>query len=937
MLQEFGRRSIKQLIILAGPKAGLPPDFEELWAEGPHASITVVSDAPDAKIRLQTWADAASTANVWLIQKTAAAFADGLVTRYLAGRDGSIFLRVRDSNGDLHSVNVSGADNPEHPVIGRYELITANLLLRLSPEDLKLSEVQGFFQDPAASWRPYAAGMPWPRAPDAWNRLRAALRNLDRAGPDANRIFYVQAESGAGATTCLRSLAWSAAEMGYPTLVATGAPFTPVALELVSFLDKVAGLVADQAVAEDTRLYQAPVLIVFDGHWDEREDQLTRFAREFKKSGRRACFLIATGPYLPLIMHGDARFTELTELTHEISAEDAAKLGKHLNTFLRHHGGTRSEAEWTGFFELSSLHAERGIAAFWIALSFWLQRQFDMNETVQAWVYRKFKETVTDPELRAAIISIAVFSTERLPLPDAMLPSGKEWPLSERLSDLQGHAGALGLIRIRGERERYWALIHDILGRFILTALYYDHETRDASGFGDAENPEHLRFLALRRLSTLPVLERPDLREVADSFAISIFKIDPAHGHATFAPYWREALEALDQMPRSLRTTSSTFLHHSAISRRRIAKDRDAFHLSDDERADLLIRAVADVEAALSINDRVGGESDLNLFNSLAHAYQDLAEAEQARGAAAGRIGDLQSKARDATRQAYRLNPDNSFVTETYARMLISEARTNSDLAARNAIEVLGIVYAANARSSSGQRRFALGRHADAAFDILLSASSQYSEGREPRAEIDAIVSAFRCLADGVVRFDGMDLADYPAANRIRAAEVLASTQLLGNPQAVRLRYLLAALDRPYDFALQLELLQSLEASNVSFSPQMQLELAVLLHQRDRHHDAGLLFERLRRLWKQEEHYVEIPQRLRWLLIPDTQVRRQVHARVSANGDGRYFARVREFHDGNVVFRPQEFGQSTIKPGVNISGYVTFGHNGPFLRPLTAI
>jgi hypothetical protein len=38
-----------------------------------------------------------------------------------------------------------------------------------------------------------------------------------------------------------------------------------------------------------------------------------------------------------------------------------------------------------------------------------------------------------------------------------------------------------------------------------------------------------------------------------------------------------------------------------------------------------------------------------------------------------------------------------------------------------------------------------------------------------------------------------------------------------------------------------------------------------------------------------------------------------------------------------VVFRPQEFGQSEIRPGVAISGYITFGHNGPFLRPLTAI
>lgn len=73
-----------------------------------------------------------------------------------------------------------------------------------------------------------------------------------------------------------------------------------------------------------------------------------------------------------------------------------------------------------------------------------------MRETVQAWVYRQFKASIPDEELRAAVVSIAAFSTERLPLPDAMLPLGKDWPISERLADVQGHAGAIGLMRIRG-------------------------------------------------------------------------------------------------------------------------------------------------------------------------------------------------------------------------------------------------------------------------------------------------------------------------------------------------------------------------------------------------------------------------------------------------------------------------------------------------------
>ena len=154
--------------------------------------------------------------------------------------------------------------------------------------------------------------------------------------------------------------------------------------------------------------------------------------------------------------------------------------------------------------------------------------------------------------------------------------------------------------------------------------------------------------------------------------------------------------------------------------------------------------------------------------------------------------------------------------------------------------------------------------------------------------------------------------------------------------RAIRLRYLLTCIDRQRDFGLQLELLESLEGSAGSFTPQMNLELAVLLHQRDRHHEATRKFRELRHLWHQEEHYVEVPSRLRWLLVRDQSDRRQVHARVSASGDGRYYAKIRELQDSDAVFRPQEFGKERLRPNMVLSGYISFGHNGPFLRPLTA-
>ena len=192
--------------------------------------------------------------------------------------------------------------------------------------------------------------------------------------------------------------------------------------------------------------------------------------------------------------------------------------------------------------------------------------------------------------------------------------------------------GVFGLVRVRAEVERYWSMAHNLLGRYLINGVFYDHAARDALGYGAAANPEHMRFLVLKEISALPNLQGAGLRDVADTFAVSIFKIDPDHGHATLVPFWREVLDALDGMPRAVRTTSRTFLHHCAISRRRIASDPDTFVMSDGERVDILRRAAEDLRAALRLEAGPAGDTDISLYNSLAHALHDLAEAEAAAG-----------------------------------------------------------------------------------------------------------------------------------------------------------------------------------------------------------------------------------------------------------------------------------------------------------------
>src|SRR6185312_4000063 len=101
--------------------------------------------------------------------------------------------------------------------------------------------------------------------------------------------------------------------------------------------------------------------------------------------------------------------------------------------------------------------------------------------------------------------------------------------------------------------------------------------------------------------------------------------------------------------------------HHVAISRRRVSKQRETFHIAPTERIALLERAIKDIRYALeNIPATSASESDLNLYNSLSHAYQDLAEEELSGGAKIEHIAQLRTLAHEATQQAYRLNPDNS-------------------------------------------------------------------------------------------------------------------------------------------------------------------------------------------------------------------------------------------------------------------------------------
>ncbi len=78
--------------------------------------------------------------------------------------------------------------------------------------------------------------------------------------------------------------------------------------------------------------------------------------------------------------------------------------------------------------------------------------------------------------------------------------------MAQLLDDCRKNLASLGLVRVAVDGHKYWGLIHDVLGRLLLNAVFHDFTLRDSLGFGVAKTPEHFRLLVLSEIATNPAL-----------------------------------------------------------------------------------------------------------------------------------------------------------------------------------------------------------------------------------------------------------------------------------------------------------------------------------------------------------------------------------------------------------------------------------------------
>jgi hypothetical protein len=938
MLAKLQAERPRRLLVLTEGSDQPFNDITQLWRDGFRCLITVISASEAELARFERWAEAEKLQSITLIHEGLPAAAEALVRRVKALLpDDRIVVRVREAQNRIVDVDITECELTEHPILDRYEIIQSRDLTPMLAEELSEEDFRSFFDRSRLSWAPYAAGLAWDRDVSAKTRLVRILNRLSENGSEANTVGYVLAESGAGGTTMARNLAYEAALAGYPALVARQGHFRPESTEIASFLFRVKQRLAEATgvAGRETRATQEmPWVLAFDvTHWAGYLSELRRLSNDLSRSGRPVLIIVVCNEVIGEELQKSRRAERLAVLTHELSQEEALALGQHLNKFLKPYRKDKSSAEWLRFWHAHRPTEQSSITAFWVALEFWMKGQFDLSESIQSWIRRQFKAAQLDQQARKVILQIAAMTIERHTLPEQLLPETKgALPISVILERLRQELPALALIRENIDSQRHWALAHDLLGRYLINATFFDRALLTESGYQDAEDPILLRLQLIGEVARNPLLAQKSYAPLALEFAVKLLKLDE-NGNAEFFRYWRAVLAILESMPDGIRRTSRTFNHHVAISRRRVATHDDQFDATDDDKREQLILAIRELEFALNDLDRgEEDEPDLNLWNSLALAYQNLADFELRSGADPKRVAELRSRANAATARAVAEDPTNSYVLETAARNLLQQGQIQDHDAVICASEALGYVFQAVALDRSVERHHQLTRLANHALKMLRASASTGIDSASTEPHL-ALARAWLALTDGVASLETNQIAMLPPSNLQKALDILTAAPEAGsNWLIVKFRYDLLVLVAPRDFDGQLRLLDELEGAGIRVPFQMQLERAILLHQRNRHPEANIEFQNLRNKLRAFDVIVEVPKRLAWLLTPDGTRYRLCEARVAEDSGHRGYAQVVELKS-RVPFRPEEFGRTRMPVGMKFKCNISFGPMGPFLRP----
>ncbi len=959
---------LNQLVRSVPPAMLLVPaaedDIEDLLGETVRevrSRIFLVSSVSSQREAARAWIKGqGGPPDVTLIDVGLADLTENLSIRLRAQLpDDQVSVRVRIDKKQIVSRDVTNALPVDAPILDQYVLVNESFLVQPAPEDLTDSQINQFFARTGDErnidyWRAYGAGLPFERDDgSAKRRLLESLQQVSANGVSSNKILTVPSEPGAGGTTTVRYLAHAAAREGYLTLIARETPFVPRPDELANFMYRVDLAIHDggttdapQNAAESNGGGGLPWLLVFDlSHWRGREDQIAQFLKAMERFARPVVILYVTDPSLGEYTGKHASLFP-SPLSHTLSEEEVDRLGRHVNLFLAPKGRAQPLDNWKWFWRENTLRPEPGTLglgaispAFWVALEFWLRRHLDLGESIRKWLFSHFKNATYRNQplggaVRRAVLLIASLAVEREVLPEPLLPSSPpdEDPLTAQLEEIARLAPALSLTSRQSDRGRSWLISHVPIARHLLSALADDPEQLAELGFAPRINATALRLEVLATLAASKRLGDRRFYEFGTKFAVSIFKLDRG-GNQEYARYWRDVLNALFMMPDVFWDGSRLFLHHAAISRRRVATDNALFpDKKPPETLKLLEGAIEDLEFALTLPPGDDKETDLNLLNSLARAYQDLADFLEPDPTAAERVKALREKELDTLERAESLNPSNSHLLETSARSLIARAKRFPADRLRNACLALQRIYLAHSLDTARDRRLPLEDLTAQAYRLLEALeSSQLESLRTSNPSLAAVVQAWLLLRG---KGDSVDAMTKPPTERLdQAVALLESVPAASRDWPVnRLLYELISARRQFAFEDQLRVLEMLEGTP-AMQVQLQLERAILLHQVGNHEGAEREFRDIRHKLKDLDIYITVPKRLAWYRAGGSDEITMCDGKVVPSQFWtRHAMRVTQLGHSIVGFEPLDFGQTSITPGTLLKCRIGFNIRGAYAK-----
>lgn len=948
------------LVVLSAGRDSTLANIRDLWGEGFRSILTYVTATPDEAPQLDVWCTSADgPPSMLLLAIEPHVFAEECIRASESQiSDERVIIRYRAPTGEQLPLDVTGCEQPEFPILDRYELIQARDLPKLLPEDLSQEDINSFFSRASSTWRPYAAGLPWPRDREATSRLMEFLETVEHEGCEGNKLLLVQSEPGAGGSTFARTLAFEAASAGYPTFVAKQAEFAPVSTELTSYLFKMRQAYLAKAappalgeaeVSHETARDRAaaqgetPALLVYDvQHWRGREQHLAAFVRDLVRESRPAVVLCvverttADGLRVGTILN--------SLLTHQMSREEVAEFGTHINKFLAPQGRGRAIEQWVSYW---NAHTPRigdfsaVPASFWVALEFWLKFQVDLGQSIQGWLYTQVEAAKLSPGLTLAILEIAALSVERHTLPETLLPrpAAKEYPYSVQLEDVRREVPSLGLVRLNTTAGNQWGIAHSLLARYLINGIFADREKLRVLELEAVSDPIALRLELLRRVATRPELATTTNLPLAVEFATTIFKLD-RDGNWEFFSHWRTILDILEEMPDRVWDTSRTFNHHVAISRRRVVTDEHMFPLSLEERNAQADYAIEHLTYALDmLAPETDGERDLNLLNSLARTYQDKAEMAVEAGESQEKIDVYRRKATECIRRAQEEDPNNSFVLETLARDLLQAAATRKTERVRCVCEALMYVNRALGLESGAYRQERLLALVQEAMPLLSTDSvpNEIMTLWHAKDPIGCVAAAWVALYRNQDWSEGIDLRQIPRTQTEGAITILDEIPPANRTWLdLKLKYDLVCVVEPQNYSRQLDIVEELRGTSYKPDIQQQVEYAILLYQNGRYIEGSQHYREVRREIAETQAFVVVPDRLRYLVNKETGKLLPCTAVVKEEGNFRSKAYVKEFGKEWVPFIPRDWGKTAkdMRVRMQFSCSIVFGPNGPFARPV---